>query len=71
MVAVLLGSLISLSALAYDTNFSLHGSRASFLMQDSRWMTLNYLHPDANKVGMRNAAKANGDTHIYLYSRNG
>jgi hypothetical protein len=34
-------------------------------------MTLNYLHPDANKVGMRNAAKANGDTHIYVYSRNG
>ncbi len=40
-------------------------------MQDSRWMTLNYLHPNANKVGMINAAKANGDTHIYLYSRNG
>ena len=40
-------------------------------MVDSRWMTLNYLHPNANKVGMRNAAKANGDTHIYLYSRNG
>jgi hypothetical protein len=40
-------------------------------MQDSRWMTLNYLHPDANKNGMRAAAKANGDTHIYLYSRNG
>ena len=35
------------------------------------WMTLNYLHPNANKVGMRNAAKANGDTHIYLYTRNG
>ena len=56
---------------AYDTNFSLHGSRASFLMLDSKWMTLNYLHPNANKVGMRNAAKANGDTHIYLYTRNG
>jgi hypothetical protein len=56
---------------AYNTKYSLHGSRASFLMQDSRWMTLNYLHPDANKTGMRAAAKANGDTHIYLYSRNG
>jgi hypothetical protein len=55
---------------AYDTNFSLHGSRASFLMMDSKWMTLNYLHPNANKNGMRAAAKANGDTHIYLYSRN-
>ena len=40
-------------------------------MQDSRWMTLNYLHPNANKIGMRNAAKANGDTHIYIYTRNG
>ena len=70
MVAVLLGSLISLSALAYDTNYSLHGSRASFLMMDSKWMTLNYLHPNANKAGMRNAAKANGDTHIYIYTRN-
>jgi len=70
MVAVLLGSLISFNASAYDTNFSLHGSRASFLMMDSKWMTLNYLHPNANKVGMRNAAKANGDTHIYIYTRN-
>ena len=69
-VAVLLGSLISFSALAYDTNFSLHGSSASFLMMDSKWMTLNYLHPNANKAGMRNAAKANGDTHIYIYTRN-
>ena len=74
MGGVLLGLAISLTsslnALAYDSNFSLHGSRASFLMVDSKWMTLNYLHPSANKVGMRNAAKANGDTHIYLYSRN-
>ena len=71
MVAVFLGSLISLSSFAYDTNYSLHGHSASFLMLDSKWMTLNYLHPNANKVGMRNAAKANGDTHIYLYTRNG
>ena len=55
---------------AYNTKYSLHGSRASFLMMDSKWMTLNYLHPNANKNGMRAAAKANGDTHIYLYSRN-
>jgi hypothetical protein len=40
-------------------------------MLDSKWMTLNYLHPNADKVGMRNAAKAHGDTHIYLYTRNG
>jgi hypothetical protein len=55
---------------AYNTNYSLHGSRASFLMVDSKWMTLNYLHPQADKLRMRAAAKANSDTHIYLYSRN-
>ena len=69
--AVLMAALVSSSVLAYDTNHSLHGSRASFLMIDSKWMTLNYLHPNANKAGMRAAAKANGDTHIYLYTRNG
>lgn len=53
------------------TQADLHGSRASFLMVDSRWMTLNYLHPNAEKSKMRAAAIANGDTHIYLYSRNG
>jgi hypothetical protein len=40
-------------------------------MVNDSWMTLNYLHPQAEKLGMRAAAKANGDTHIYLYSRNG
>ena len=49
----------------------LYGSRASFLMLDSKWMTLNYLHPQAQKLRMRAAALANGDTHIYLYTRNG
>ena len=33
-------------------------------------MTLNYLHPNAEKLRMRAAALANGDTHIYIYSRN-
>ena len=69
--AVLMAALVSSSVLAYDTNHSLHGHSASFLMLDNKWMTLNYLHPNANKAGMRNAAKANGDTHIYLYTRNG
>ena len=55
-------------SLAYS---DLHGSRASFLMVDDRWMTLNYLHPNAEKLRMRAAALANGDTHIYIYSRNG
>jgi hypothetical protein len=53
------------------TYADLHGSRASFLMVDDGWMTLNYLHPNAEKSKMRAAAIANGDTHIYLYSRNG
>jgi len=58
--------------LAVSTAFAdLHGSRASFLMVDDSWMTLNYLHPQAEKLRMRAAALANGDTHIYLYSRNG
>ena len=72
IIIILIASVLLYSdGQAYDTNYSLHGSRASFLMIDSKWMTLNYLHPNANKVGMRNAAKANGDTHIYLYTRNG
>jgi len=62
--------LTSPSTIAYDTNFTLHGSRASFLMVDGGWMTLNYLHPQADKLRMRAAAIANGDTHIYVYSRN-
>ena len=52
------------------TQADLHGSRASFLMVNDGWMTLNYLHPNAEKSGMRAAALANGDTHIYIYSRN-
>ena len=57
--------LVSSTALAYNPTHSLHGSRASFLMQDSRWMTLNYLHPNANKVGIINAAKAIMTTDTY------
>ena len=53
------------------TYADMSGSRASFLMLDSRWMTLNYLHHNAEKSKMRAAAISNGDTHIYLYSRNG
>ena len=64
--------LILTAFLVGSTAFAdLYGSRASFLMVDDRWMTLNYLHPNAEKLRMRAAAKANGDTHIYIYSRNG
>ena len=62
---------ILMMALLLGKNSNADGSRASFLMVDSRWMTLNYLHPNAEKSKMRAAALANGDTHIYLYSRNG
>jgi len=71
LLLILAGMMAVQVSNAYDPTHSLHGSRASFLMMDSKWMTLNYLHPNANKVGMRNAARANGDTHIYLYTRNG
>jgi len=71
LAVVVFSMICSPNIYAYDTNYSLHGHSASFLMLDNKWMTLNYLHPNANKVGMRNAAKANGDTHIYLYTRNG
>ena len=52
------------------TQADLHGSRASFLMVNDGWMTLNYLHPQSEKKIMRAALLANGDTHIYIYSRN-
>ena len=79
MVAVLLGSLISLSSFAYDTNYSLHGARSSFLTgvhQDKNsWkkpggMSLMYLS-DAfqNRAGYRQRLLNNGDTHIDLYAR--
>ena len=56
---------------SYNPANSLHSSRASFLMKDNGWMTLNYLHPNANKGGYIAGAKNNGDTHMYIYSRNG
>ena len=64
-------AIILILFLTSATYADMRGSRASFLMVDSRWMTLNYLHPQAEKSKMRAAALANGDTHIYLYSRNG
>ena len=61
---------ILMMALLLGKNSNADGSRASFLMVDDGWMTLNYLHPNAEKLRMRAAAIANGDTHIYIYSRN-
>ena len=58
--------MLTLGLLGQNSNAD--GSRASFLMDG--WMTLNYLHPNAEKLRMRAAALANGDTHIYIYSRN-
>ena len=59
-----------LMTLGLNSSADIHGSRASFLMVNDGWMTLNYLHPNAEKLRMRAAALANGDTHIYIYSRN-
>jgi len=50
--------MLTLALLGQNSNAD--GSRASFLMVDSRWMTLNYLHPNAEKSKMRAAAIANG-----------
>ena len=63
---MVVASMLTLGLLGQNSNAD--GSRASFLMDG--WMTLNYLHPQAEKLGMRAAAIANGDTHIYIYSRN-
>ena len=62
--------ILAAAFLTSTTQADLHGSRASFLMVNDGWMTLNYLHPQAEKKSMRAAALANGDTHIYIYSRN-
>ena len=71
LVASILTLLSVSNTYAYDPANSLHSSRASFLMKDNGWMTLNYLHPNANKGGYIAGAKNNGDTHMYIYSRNG
>ena len=65
---MVVASMLTLGLLGQNSNAD--GSRASFLMVDDGWMTLNYLHPNAEKLRMRAAAIANGDTHIYIYSRN-
>ena len=76
MVAVLLGSLISLSVLAYDTTYSLHGARSSFLLndifQDKFGTSLMYLSNTWNNTERLNyitRLKNNGDTHIDVYAR--
>lgn len=50
---------------------SLHGSRASFLFQDRGLMTLGYLNESEGGMAATEALMAqNGDTHVYLYTRN-
>ncbi len=73
MAATALTLGLSLTSLSVTNAYegTLHGSKASFLMSNSRWMTLNYMHPNADKAGMRAAALANGDNSMYIYSRNG
>jgi len=80
MAGVLLGVAISLTsslnAFAYDTNYSLHGVRSSFLLndifQDKFGTSLMYLSNTWNNTERLNyitRLKNNGDTHIDVYAR--
>lgn len=58
------------NAFDYDENYSLHGSNASFLMADDYLMSLNYFSPKANRPNYVQNMVAQGNTHVYLYTRN-
>jgi hypothetical protein len=61
---------IGSTANAYDLNYSLHGSNASFLMADDYLMSLNYFSPKANRLNYVQQMVAQGNTHVYVYTRN-
>ena len=55
------------------THADIHGSRASFLQMNTTGMSLSYLSQSVNdqwRTNMENSLLNNGDTHIYLYTRN-
>ena len=57
-------------SLAYS---DLYGSRASFLQMNTTGMSLSYLSQSVNdqwRTNMENSLLNNGDTHIYLYTKN-
>ena len=62
-----------LTLLGQSSNADIYGSRASFLQMNTTGMSLSYLSQDVNdqwRTNMENSLLNNGDTHIYLYTRN-
>jgi len=59
--------------LGQPSNADIYGSRASFLQMNTTGMSLSYLSQNVNdqwRTNMENSLLNNGDTHIYLYTRN-
>ncbi len=83
MVGVLLAGLVlsltSLSAVSYDTNYSLHGVRSSFLFgkilgstsykYNTSLMYLSKTWNNQERLTFIQRIKNNGDTHIDVYAR--
>ena len=83
MVGVLLAGLVlsltSLSAVSYDTNYSLHGVRSSFLFgkilgstsykYNTSLMYLSKTWNNQERLTFIQRLKNNGDTHIDVYAR--
>jgi len=62
-----------LTLLGQSSNADIYGSRASFLQMNTTGMSLSYLSQNVNdqwRTNMENSLLNNGDTHIYLYTRN-
>ncbi len=62
-----------LMTLGLNSNADIYGSRASFLQMNTTGMSLSYLSQNVNdqwRTNMENSLLNNGDTHIYLYTRN-
>ena len=63
----------TLTLLGQNSNADIYGSRASFLQMNTTGMSLSYLSQNVNDQGrtnMENSLLNNGDTHIYLYTKN-
>lgn len=60
----------TVNAIDYNPNYSLHGSDASFLMVDDYLMSLNYFSPKANRPNYVQQMVGQGNTHVYIYTRN-
>ena len=65
--------MLTLGLLGQNSNADIHGSRASFLQMNTTGMSLSYLSQNVNdqwRTNMENSLLNNGDTHIYLYTKN-